>query len=389
MAYFDWDLTQWRTPVIFNLELMKLSTYNKVVLKNIVQMEHFFQSEECTKVYIQKDYEDFLYPSEIISDPKVIWGGLALSEGKYSPMPIEIEQSIADVSIYEKMKKYYNSTNNWQRLFKIMMNAQHLRLSLENNIIFNNCENQLSLSDKKTSHIIFHDKNITEIKDSNNYIRYLGAHYGKKRVYYGFKFPLIIQNDKEFEDWGTLPKIQEMSALILDYIVSDEILDRISLVKQQIVYRFSSKKWTKEKIIDNLSKILLQGIFLSNYSIILLLKIDRSLSLPNELQNMIVMLNSYFSSITAYRTRAQFNVFTFCKFVYTRISRENKIEMFKFFKDNNSDFFDLLYYADGVKFTNNHIVPIHYTTQEILSKGGYGANGPRKESDLTIYKTYD
>ena len=76
IGLLDWDLTRWKQPTVFNLELMKLAYYHKVILRDVVQMEQKFDSSMCTKVFIQKDYEDYDYPQHITADPKVLWRGL-------------------------------------------------------------------------------------------------------------------------------------------------------------------------------------------------------------------------------------------------------------------------------------------------------------------------
>ena len=60
IGLMDWDLTKWKSPTVFNLELMKLSYYYKM-RQHIVQMVRRYRSDMVTRLYIQKDYEDFDY----------------------------------------------------------------------------------------------------------------------------------------------------------------------------------------------------------------------------------------------------------------------------------------------------------------------------------------
>lgn len=390
IGLLDWDLTRWRRPIVFNLELMKLSTYHKSILRDIVQMEQAFSSAECSKVYIQKDYEDYFYPPEITSDPKVVWGGLALSGNSYVPMELNIERCSADLSIYNKMKKYYNATSERRRIFSTMMKAQHLRLSLDGKTCFDQWEKQLLPPDeKRIPYFIFHDKDIVKVQDADQKIRYLWDKYGRRNSRFGFKFPLVMETEQDVERWANLPKIKDIANLVFHSLMPDELIESLSLTKQQITYYISNDNWTYEKLLQSISQILLQGIFLSSYSIPLLLKVDRNFIIPDEFRNFLFMLNDYFLMQIQYRFKAQLCPFTFCKYLYDRVERETKVAMFQFFKDNNPDFFDLLYHAESAIYQGGRIVPVHYTIEDVMSKGGFGKFDCRTMESFTLVQSYD
>lgn len=372
IGLLDWDLIRWRQPTVFNLELMKLATYHKSILRDIVEMELKFSSDMCTKVYIQKDYEDYSYPSYITEDPKVTWRGLALSNGSYSPMDLAIERCVADTSIYEKLSRYYQRTTDKKRIFNTMMKAQHLRLSLDGKNIFDGWERQLFDGDGRTRHFIIHDKNIVNIKDAYDMIKYIRERYGWRNTSFGFKFPIIINSEEELLKWGNIPKINNISNIYVTNLLSNEVLNEICLTKQKITYLISNDNWTHEKLLQSLSEILLQGIFLSKYSIILSLKIDNNFLLPPLLKETIRMLNDYFETIIYYKNQLVFCGFTYCKYCYNKLQEETKIEMFKYLKENAEDFFNLLYGAEYVTLEKGILIPHMYTEKEIEIGGGYG-----------------
>lgn len=350
---------------------MKLSTYNKTILRNIVEMETKFSSEKCSQVYIRKDYEDFLYPAEIINDPKVKWDGYALSNNKYSPMELSIEKCKADVSIYEKMSRFYQRNTITKKIFKSMMKAQHLRLSLDEKNIFSGWDNQI-ITDKKNPYFILHDKNISNIKDSYKILTDIRNMYGWKKSSFGFKFPINIIDMEDLKYWGNLPKIKDMANIYVYDMIPNEIIDNICLTKQKITYYFTKEKWSYEKIMSSLPQIFLQGMFLSSHSIILSLKIDNNFDVPLFLKETIRMLNNYFEAIIYYHNQLVFCGFTYCKYCYNKIQENTKIELFKYLKKEAEEFFNLLYNTEYVTMENNILIPHMYSINEIADGGGYG-----------------
>lgn len=370
IGLLDWDLTRWQQPTCFNLELMKISSYSKIVKKDIVQMELSYFSDMCTKVYIRKDYEDFIYPSEIINDPKSIWGGLALTNGVYSPLIEDIEKQSPDLSIYTKMKKYYTRTKESLHLYDIMMKAAHIRLTLNGESIFPGWEKQLKNIDKKNSYIIIHDNNIKYIKESKELINYLKTKYGYKNTKIGFKFPVELITQEDVLEWGKIEKIKELNSIQVPFIIENKILNDISLYKQSITYIIED--WTEKEIKDKLPEILLQGMFLSKYGIKLQIKLKTNININEKIKKIIVMLNNYFSACLMYRSKLVFCGFCYCKYCYEGIDTEEKIEIFKYMKEEIEDLFDLMYLTEYVTYENNKMIPHLYSQAEIDAGGGYG-----------------
>lgn len=372
IGLLDWDLVRWKQPTVFNLELMKLAYYHKVNLRDIVQMEAAFDSSMCSQVFIQKDYEDYDYPEVITNDPKVVWRGLALSNGIYKPLPLEIEQCPADTTIYNNFFKYYKKTPEANQVYKNLINASHLRLTLDGKNLFPGWENQLPPPDNKVKHIIFHDKELHAIPDLSDVIRDLGNDYGRKNVRVGFKFPLIIKTADELWDWGRLTKTPSISNFNLYTLMPDELMDQLTPYRQQLTYYISSAYWTRETFIDSLPKIFLQAIYLSSHNIIISLKIDKEFLLEEQWYNFIDLFNSYIKSCAYYRYYLVYCCFTYCKHAYERLSKEEKIELFYFIKTQQPELFELLYSAEYALYEKGKIIPHMYTQKEIIQGGGYG-----------------
>ena len=378
VGLLDWDLTRWKQPTAFSLELMKLGYYHKVVLRDIVQMEKKFSSEMCTKVLIQKDYEDYDYPDKIVTDPKVEWRGLALSNGIYSPMDLEIEQCPADTSIYQGFGKYYQRTEEARVAFKALMAADHLRLTLDGRTPFEGWEKQLRDSDGKTKHIIFHDKDLRAVPDLSNIVRDIANEYGRKNVRVGFKFPLLVETPDELWDWGRLSKTRGLSNFNLCSLMPDKIIDQMTPYPQRLTYLINSTHWSTETFIDSLPKIFLQAMFLSSHNITMLLKFDRDFIVHPMWYLFERVFNAYVTSRVAHRREFEYCMFTFCKYAYDKISREDKIALFQFIKEQNADLFELLYSLEYARYENGILVPHMYTHKEIMQGGGYGGYFYRK-----------
>lgn len=372
VGLLDWDLTRWKQPTVFNLELMKLAYYHKVIMRDIVQMEQRFDSSMCTKVFIQKDYEDYDYPQIITSDPKVLWRGLALSEGVYKPMDLEIEQCPADATIYENFAKYYRKDVESKTIYKTLMSASHLRLTLDGLNPFPDWNKQLTMTDGRVKHIIFHDKDLRAVSGIGQIIRDLGNEYGRANLRVGFKFPLIIETADELWDWGRMAKTNGVSNFNLQALMPDEVIDQLTPYKQQLTYYIKSPNFTTKTFIESLPKIFMQAMYLSSHGITVLLKIDREFLLDQRWYQFVDLFNAYIKSSVAYRYKLVYCCFTFCKYAYDKLNRDEKIDLFYFIKQQNEDLFDLLYGLEYATYENGIILPHMYTTKEIIQGGGYG-----------------
>lgn len=263
IGLLDWDLTRWRQPTVFNIDLMKLAYYHKVKQRDVVEMEQKFFSDFCSKVYIQKDYEDFEYPTYITEDPKVVWSGLAVNEGHFAPLPEEIEVCPADTTIYNKMSKYYAGHADNKSAYNNMMKAVHFRLSRDGETLATNWDKQMQPRDKnKVAHFICHDLNLTNICGAYEAIDSIAAEYGRKNFRLGFKFPLRIYSVDELLKWGSVTKTPGVSNAYLYTLMPDEALVELTYFKQQFTYLITNDYWTRETFIGALPKILIQAIFL-------------------------------------------------------------------------------------------------------------------------------
>lgn len=182
-----------------NLELMKLAAYYKQK-QHITVMTKNFCPEKYSKYIYQKDYNDGYYPQNFRQFSNIKCGGLAFSNNIYKPLPYEIEKMIPDKTIYDNMYSIFGTNKDKERIFKICLNAQHLRLSLDGQNIWNDYYKQLTST--ANACFFFHDINLNNIKDSTLIIKELIKDTTlKNRGLISTKFPIEVYCVEDLLKW--------------------------------------------------------------------------------------------------------------------------------------------------------------------------------------------
>ena len=116
-----------------NLEIMKLSSYYKQNRDLVELCTNYKQYERYTKLILRKNYclEDF--PNMLMSKARdrLEYGGLAFTNNIYVPMENDIEKSLPDVTIYDKIKI---ENKNRREIFNRRLNKTCIRLQTANQI---------------------------------------------------------------------------------------------------------------------------------------------------------------------------------------------------------------------------------------------------------------
>jgi hypothetical protein len=233
-------------PYMYNLDLMKLSTYYKNKRMFVIPIRNI-PDTKCSIHYCFNEYSrNHVAP---IAD-NVEFRGLVY-DGEYIPMRPEIEMLTPDISVYETMDKDFipsllHPSTSSTLIRKSLRSAAHLRLSLDGQKVWQNWERAFSRT-PHTKTVILHDPNIVAVEDSYKVVQRLFEDGGIK--YLGSKYPIKISNKSDLEKWTQFKPSGNFSYFefinIMPYINNIEYLPRESIytfnVTPQTEYEFIGK----------------------------------------------------------------------------------------------------------------------------------------------------
>ena len=216
----------------FNLELMKLAHYYKQRME-ITILSDKFDPTRYTTFYYRHDLDPF------VARPLYLYkniepGGRHFAT-KYVPLPLEIEYSDYDETIYEK---FYNAIEGRRRLFgNTMQHCYHTRLSLDGEN-YDPALTKFNRLDTKPK-LMFHDYDICQIKDYKDIVQeYYDriSNKGNVQKALGLKYPPQITNIEEINWWGSFKHISRSMPIQYNGILT---YDDINYLKE------TQKKYTK------------------------------------------------------------------------------------------------------------------------------------------------
>ena len=157
IGLYDIDMQKYH-QVPLNLELAKISAYYKKK-REIVVLSPYFMPERFSQFIVRKDYDDGDF--DFAKEKNIEIGGLALSNNKYKALPLDIEKQVPDIHIYENYRDIFCINKKYSERFNVMMNAIHLRLSLDGKTIWDDFYKQIDDS-LKSLLTVKHNKLLTE-----------------------------------------------------------------------------------------------------------------------------------------------------------------------------------------------------------------------------------
>lgn len=226
MSYglYDGDLILYPQVPFFNLELMKLSTYYKNK-REIVSLSQDFKPNMYSHFLVRQDFPtNKIYPAY----PNVEYGGRAFDGTKYKPLPLDVEKTRPDITLYDRVKIPKRDNTSIKTALSTMRRAEHVRLSLDGKTIWSDWERQLR-RERNVHGIIFHDYDLGQIEGAYELI----SENLNDLIYYqngrrmGMKFPLTTNTDDEFVDWYTIPTIGNYFYLKHNGILTTKIIESV------------------------------------------------------------------------------------------------------------------------------------------------------------------
>ena len=291
--------------VPFNLEVMKLSTYYKKK-GEIVVLSPSFTPHRNTKFIYRKDYDDGDFPRGLLTYNNVEYGGLAFSQNKYQPLPMEIERMRPDTSIYSKMESKIlgPATSERRKIYQNMMTAEHCRLSLDGKTIWPDFTRQFR-NLKEARNLMIHDYDLGAVADSFDTVKRLLARARTDgwatRV--GMKFPIQVSDGQSLLNWATLRANSTFYSVRYNGVIDNDCFtewvqrDYEKSVYTQMEYHVTDVRYDENHFTTNLlPQILRQVIFSRRYRVSFSLTYDEGYFSDPRWEEVIRLFNFFHSS---------------------------------------------------------------------------------------------
>lgn len=290
--------------VPFNLEAMKISAYYKNRGEIVIFAPTFFP-ERHRKFYYRKDYEDGIYPHNL-AQPNVKYGGLAFSNNKYTPLPMEMERMKPDTELYQRMSNKIESQPNGHKIFQNLMTAEHCRLSLDGENIWKDYGIQFK-NLKVARNLIFHDYDLGQVKNSFKEVKaiLMRARTDGWATRIGMKFPVNVDSGDSLINWSSLKTNSTFYSLRYNGIIPDDaFIEWVGMCREHAVYKqmeyYVTPSWYGENdfIINKLPQIFRQVIISRSYHVFFTLKYDEGFFTDRRWEAVLQLFNYYMNSMS-------------------------------------------------------------------------------------------
>lgn len=374
VGLLDLDMKTY-TQVPINLEIAKLSSYYKGK-RELVAMSPSFQPSRFSKFIIRKDYEDGIYPRNLLNFDNIEYGGYAFSNGLYVPLPRDIEIQKPDLSVYERYRKEFSTTKEFTQAFETMSNAQHLRLSLDGKTVWNEFERQLWDPDNVTV-FFFHDKDLNQIDGAFEVIQDLTKEStGLMNGFVGMKFPVVVDNAADLLKWCSFKPASSFFCLQYNGIMDDEVMTEFVTKRygksflRQLDYVVTIGFKDQDDFIQNgLLKIYRQIMFLRMHRVKISLKYESNFFLDPQWERLLRLFECFATTAQhlkdeKFRLKMQYDsLYSFVssfkeqpflkKYIF---SKQDARDLFGLVRENNYEVFDDFYNCHLVKLEKGEFV---------------------------------
>jgi hypothetical protein len=284
---------------------MKLSAYYKKK-GEIVVLSPSFTPHRNTKFIYRKDYDDGDFPRGLTTYGNVEYGGLAFSQNKYQPLPIEIERMKPDTSIYSKMESKIlgPATSERRKIYNNMIDAEHCRLSLDGKTIWPEYTKQFK-NLKQARNLMFHDYDLGAVDGAFEEVSRLmqRARTDGWATRVGMKFPIQLTKGEDLLKWSTLRSNSTFYSVRFNGVIdNDSFCEWVQKSYEKAVYSQMEYHVTSARYDENhfttclLPQILRQVIFSRRYRVNFSLTYDEGYFKDPRWEEVIRLFNFFHTS---------------------------------------------------------------------------------------------
>ena len=306
IGMMDADMSTY-TLVPFNLELMKLSAYYKKK-REIVILSPSFTPDRHQKFIYRKDYDDGIYPPNLLRTPNLEYGGYAFTNNLYVPLPPEVEIMKPDTELYERMEQPILMAPGRERekkkIFQNMMTSEHARLSLDGKTIWSEYPRQFKFL-RSARNLMLHDYDLGQVEGSFEEVKKILtlARTDGWATRVGMKFPVVVNDGQSLLNWSSIKTNSTFYSLKYDGVIEPEpFVEWVRMchekaVYSQMEYHVTASRYTENHFLNVLlPQILRQVIFSRSYRVFFSLKYDKGYFFDPMWEKVLDLFNFYHNS---------------------------------------------------------------------------------------------
>lgn len=364
----DFDISK----PIFNIDLMKLSTYYKR-RGEIVKLSPLFIPDKYTKFIYGKNIVDGHFHKDLVNFDNVERYGYAFHPNKMIPLPPEIECLPADVSIYNGLDAEikYGVVNDW---FNPQMNGCHVRISADGKTVYPDWGRQINM--KRATTLICHDKNIGQIENEVATLKAAAdrLRVGNRPLYLKAIYPIQIGSFEEYRRWEQDFQVSVTTKYLYHGAPPMEFIEDLSRpairagkgLKNRFVCRVDERSMTNHFLDDGICKIFIQLIFLRSHKLNFSLVYEDNYFMQQGWGKVIDFLNYYFCNAMPYHydnphamrlPLYRYPQTMINKTVYSsKYTADQYRNIFAFVRENNYELFKLFYECGEVRLEGGELV---------------------------------
>jgi hypothetical protein len=238
--------------------------------------------------------------------PNVEYGGLAFSNNKYFPLPLEIERMRPDTSLYEKAAGLIlgDMSGNRKKIYRNMIEAEHCRISLDGKTVWPDYPRQFR-SITSARNLMLHDYDLGAIDGGFETVKYIlsRARNDGWATKVGMKFPVQTSDSQSLLNWSSINTNSTFYSLRYDGVIDDDaFLEWVGRIRQkavfnQIEYHVTASRYTADHFIENLlPKIFRQVIISRSYYVFFTLIYDDDFFPDKQWCDVLRLFNFYHNS---------------------------------------------------------------------------------------------